>query len=46
MAFVPSGERVDRVQLERSARVQVPNFVGAADAMKRGKLPLREQEVD
>ena len=46
MAFVPPGERVDRVQLEWSARVEVPDLVGAANAMKRGEFLLREQEVD
>ena len=43
---MPPGERVDRVQLEWSARVEVPDLVGAADAVKRGEFLLREQEVD
>lgn len=46
MAFVPPGKRVDRVQLEWSARVEMPDLVGAANAMKRGEFLFREQEVD
>ena len=46
MAFVPPGKRVDRVQLEWPARVEVPDLVGAPNAMKRGEFLLREQEID
>src|SRR6185295_10663514 len=38
--------RVDRVQLERRARVQMPDLVAPAHAVKRREIVRAEQEVD
>src|SRR5262249_26483278 len=38
--------RVDRVQLQRSPRIQVPDLVAPAHAVKRGEVSRAEQEID